>query len=161
MINFPWENIVVSLSNLVGLYTLNVCNIYNRPRREFWSILVAVTASICYHMVEQEKHGFRGLGVELYLPELQYLFLCIDRFAAMIAIIVFLPEIKDNWDVFSTDTFFFMISGMISMILSEIWVLGIPYIILHSYWHFCAFHTAACIIIDIETQPQLQLYLYP
>lgn len=142
------ENILVSLSNLYGLFSL-IQFYKNREYLNLFLVTCAMVSSILYHLAESKKHNMAGIYL---LKPYEKILLNLDRFFATMAIIVFTTK---YWIIiFNYSPIIQIIPfGLFCLILSEfpnyipVTIFSKPiskiiFIISHSIWHIYAFHVA-------------------
>jgi hypothetical protein len=140
------ENLFVAATNLYGLRAIKT-GIQKRYWKESIMLGCAMYASIIYHLSET-KHNMNSL----ILTNNTSVTLNIDRLFAFcsMALILFNLKNKLNKKMLIIGTI-----GLISMMISESQhVITLPmfiekplYLVTHSIWHICAFHTAHLLFI--------------
>lgn len=131
-------NIIVASSNLIGLYFMN-----------HWIILMAMIASILYHLAET-KHNLPGIyPFNLYTQTL----LNIDRLFAVVAGLWAIYNVKDNVDIIIYNYWKSIIFSFICLFISEgdrfaFYPTNKPlYIVTHCIWHALAYyHLSICFL---------------
>ena len=143
------ENIVVAITNLVGLLGLHLC----QTRREYRALLMAVLSSTVYHLVEHHKHGMPGVS-NIHLlaclsnPIFHQIFLNLDRICAIYCFYVFF-----RWEALYHPYIVLELTlGLAMMFMAENVFTGTDvnsrmlYVITHSVWHLTAYLT----LIDVK-----------
>lgn len=138
------ENVIVALSNL---YAVRAMMTWPHFSIGYTLTTLSAAASICYHLIEHQKHNMPGLGTGSW--EEHFYFLNFDRLCAATLSIYLLMHWQDNfyWPVFaislgSASELFHVQPKLQSAIGLSDHTERIFYMVAHSAWHVAAFHCA-------------------